>query len=295
MIVGYDFFAGADSYSFDSRVSIGPLGEVELTNAVFDELNLTNDASAPFSTEKKAWNSQNILLAQFKGALNAGSIGAGMEITSIAVRKRKVGEFAWQPVTTIGFDDEVSVYSLYDTILKAGTAYEWAIVPIAGETEGTYIVAGPETLTFDGGFISDATHNYRLFYNLEIGDVITIRPNASFEPLSGSSYPIFSYAGDLKYRQSTVKALLSPTYDDAGGVDMPAEAVLREEIAEWLSNGEAKLYKLMDGTFMLVNITGDVTVSPWEGIDGKYLVSFSFTESGDAESAADLIDSGVVG
>lgn len=290
MIIGYDFFAGSDSSMFDTRAPLGQAQLLKLSGGIIDELNLRNNVTEPYTTGKSTWKFDNILRAEFKNNLESGSIGSGIEITKFIIKKRKTDEFLWIPVCTIEFNNDTTVYTAYDYLVQASEQYEWAVVPVTNAGEGISIILDPFEVSFNGGFISDARRNYRLFYNLKLGDIALIRPNSTQETFS--RYPITTYSGQTMYRKSTVSALLSARDDDL--IEFRNERILREEILFWLMDGKPKLFKADDGTFLIINVIGTPTIIPHESVLGKYSVSFEYVECADANSADAIIASGLV-
>jgi len=293
LFIGYDFYGWADAIH-DTRNPAGAVTSIELRKGVYDEVSLTNDVATADSTDKLSWDLNTIFIAQFNGDLEAGTIGlSGLEIDEIRFKKRRVGDIDWITFYTMPFDSSSDLYSVFDYIIQATETYEYAIVPVSDSLEGNYSISDQIEISFDDAFISNKDGSYRLRYDVALDTLNSKKPSAVFLPLSGSKYPIIMYNGELNYEEGSISCMLYASESEKD-VSLKSERILRDSIKTFLKDGKPKLLKRYDGLFMIINITGDVTLTPVEHVRGIYTVSFSFSEVGDPYSEEDLIESGLI-
>jgi hypothetical protein len=293
LFIGYDFFGLTDSV-LDTRNPAGAVTSIELINGTYDEVSLTNDVTTADSTDKLSWDSNTVFIAQFNGDLEAGTIGlSGLDITEIKFKKRRVGDLDWITFYTMPFDSESDLYSVFDYIIQATETYEYAIVPVSDSLEGNYSISDEIEIEFEDSFISNKDGSYRLRYDVTLESLNSKRPSAVFLPLSGSKHPITLYNSELNYKEGTVSCMLYASECESE-ISLKDERILKDAILEFLQDGTPKLLKQSDGLFMIVNVAGDVVLTPIEHVRGIYSVSFPFTEVGDPYNEDDLLESGLI-
>lgn len=279
MFVGYDFLEDGKDAFLDTSNNVTEHYRTDYTNMIMDEFNLRNNTNFPLTGEKDIWWPDNVMLGEFNGNLEAGSVGLeGLEVTAIRLKKRKQGELSWKQIAEIPYSGSQITYSAIDQYLEPQEEYEYAIIPVSADVEGNYSTSSISSV-FEGCYIYDHNQMYRLYYNFELGDVIRITPNSTIETIGGSKYPIVVYNGDVTYNTGSVKCTLIANRND--DVDQREEKRLREKVDQFLSNRRPKIIKNADGLYKLISITGDVTLSPHSSVLGLYDLSFSFVEIGD--------------
>lgn len=318
MIIGYDFWCDNvylsstedykikdnDGIAFDTCNPITSFNNVKIQNATYDELEILKDISSiDFNTEKSSgWTDSTILLAKFQGNLIGGTTGIdGYDISIIQFVKRKSDKDEWQIYKEVEFEKGQKRYEFIDYFIESEQEYQYGIRPIAyvydddnniidikygeiGSVDSIYI-------TYDYACVYGKDNNnndvsYTLIYNFKLGDITTNINSNTIQTL-GNQYPTIVY-GDSNYKSGNVSCLLVTEESATGQINLLTEKNLRNDIEEFLSNKKPKLLKYADGTYLLVNISDNFTLSPNENLLGSYTLSFNFAEIGDANDIETL-------
>lgn len=299
MIVGYGFWGAPENALFSTQMPAQVSEDVrlELYDATYDEINIRNytnleaeTALEDLATDKQPWQPNNMMLAKFNGNLEAGSIDLnGMIIEKLALKRRKAGTVTWETIKIIDYDSSQVIYSLIDKIVESQEAYEYAIVPMAGTLEGSHV---PHEIfvEYDDCFLLDQSSTFRLYYALNLGEIQTIIPNSTLEPLGGTRFPIVIYSGDLRYKAGNISCSLIAGKE----LNYAADKVLRNNVMDFLCNKKPKILKHGSGEFLLITIVGTPIIQPDNGAPGLYDVEFEFVECGDIYDLAYLEASGLV-
>ena len=296
MLIGLGVFALDDLGVFQTQNSIGTTQNITLTNGVYDEFHLQNVYTSTFASTLDNWTSSTLLLAKFQDNLSAGNIDiGGLTIETLKIKKRKIDTLVWEDVAEIIFSSDTSTYTHNDRLVESSEEYEYVIQPCTSSVEGDYSAITSIDVLFEGAFLFDADYNYRLFYNFELGDVITNIPNSTVEFL-GAKYPIVLYSAITDYKSGSIRAMLiSDATVSANAIDIKAEKVYRKALMEFLNNKQPKLLKSMDGNYMLISITSTPKLSPVNSLNAfVYDLSFDFVEINDASDYDILVENGIV-
>lgn len=308
MIIGYDFWADGVYYdnntssiiiddnegvAFDSCNPINNVNDFTLTSGCFDELHITKDSvEIDNSTEKTDWTINTVLLAKFQGDLVAGTLGVnGYPITRIEIQKRKKGEEFWQTYFSINFNENINLYTIIDKFIENEENYEYCLRPVAKDNKNAEIYGGNTSpseiyISYDHAHIFDNTADFNLIYNVKLGN-ITNQIGANQIQTLGSQYPYVIY-GQNNYLTSSLECLLVSEESATGNIDIKSEKILRNKILTFLQNKECKIFKNVDGLYMLIKIIGTPTLIPNNDILGVYQVSFEYVEVGNVNSILEL-------
>lgn len=277
MILGYDYF----TCQFDTPQSQSGSGynKIEIKNGIFDELQAMNTADLPFSIDKGEWGYNYVLKCAFQGNLNGGTIEKTVD--SIIFQKREKNSFEWIDIASMNYDSAIQLYTVLDRYIQNGTTYEYAFVPVSSAIKGTRTI---EEITpiYDGIWLTDKTHNYQLYGNVDESAMEHIGDNAVLKPI-GSKYPITIYT-DIDYRKSTIKANVSSSdFLDNGTRNIYVERNTRENFVKFLKNHQPKILRNTAGSadMMIIDIINNPEISP--NNDMKYMaeVTFDYIECDD--------------
>ena len=141
-------------------------------------------------------------------------------------------------------------------------------------------------IKYDNAHLFDNESSYDLIYNFKLGD-ITTNIDANTITTLGGQYP-FTVYGASKYKTGNVSCLLVTEESAVGSIDIGKEKELRNDIDKFLSNKKPKILKYEDGTYLLISISNNYTLTPDENLLGSYSLSFSYTEIGDANDVDTL-------
>ena len=292
IFLGYAFAGG--SYTLDpTPTTVNDVTSVAIQNGIYDYLYATINALS-YSTDKPTgWDFGTRLSADFNNNLLAGNIAFALEeVSSLRVKRKKYGETNWatlyeQPVST---SDDLSIL-YYDKTARSNTKYEYAIVPVFGQSEG-YLFTKLLTTDYQGIFISDGTNVFGTELDVEISEKRT-KPRTVINTIN-RKYPYVVSNGSNNYGSGTVSAQwleYDPETDD-WNTDTCHDYV--EGLKDFLNNNSPKLIKYQDGRMWLAEVSSpDITDSEDE-CHLQIHTSFDFTEIGDCDSGSDLYDNGII-
>lgn len=330
MIIGYDFFCDYiyptaesevllgdnDGIAFDTCNPINSIHSVKIENACFDELEILKDKEpSDINFEKNSdWTDNTVLLANFDGNLIGGNLGLYQnnkkyDITHIQLLRRNNEDDEWQIYREKPYNksDDSEDYLLFvDRFIEAEREYEYAVRPIHYQDVtisdditviGRISMITPAYVQYDYAHLlgrddKNEEISYVLIYNFRLGEITTNISANIITTLSGQ-YPITVY-GESKYRVGNVNCLLVTEESATGSINIATEKILRNNISQFLSNKKPKILKFEDGTYLLVNISDNFTLTPNENLIGSYTLSFSYTEINDANNIEVLKEYGLI-
>ena len=312
MIIGYDFWADGvfydasstpiiiednDGVAFDNCNSLCTINSFTLKGGHFDELNITKDNKEIDNNAQKAdgWGNNNVLLAKFENDLIGGTIGVdGYNIAKIELKKRKKGEEFWQTYYSIPYDENINFYTIIDKFIESEETYEYCLCPVAiikdedKETRiyGSNTISQEVFVSYNYACLFDNSASYMLIYDLKIGDMSKQIGANLIETLS-SPYPYVVY-GQNDYIRGNISCLLVSEESTTGAIDIKSEKQLRNNILNFLSNKNCKVFKNCDGTYMLIQIIGNPTLTPLNDVLGVYQINFEYVQMGNVNDADEL-------
>lgn len=295
MIVGLDCF-GDNSEAFETFNIVNSFKTLELTKMKVDEISIREGIDIPLEDELKfEWQYNQILLCEFKNSLEAGNIGLqGMPIQFIKIKKRKKEDLAWDEVKRIPFNKDAKDYYYVDRYIESLQEYEYAVQPVGyGDVVGNNVYS-EITTEFDGTWLMDKDKQYKLMYNLDVGNYETVVPSSIIETL-GSQYPYVFINGDVRYRTGSLQCMLiSDSTVNKGDIDRKQEKNLREGLMRFLTDGKPKIYKDGSGITMVVMLVGNPNLIPKNNLSQQiYEVSLEFVEMAGMDSKS-LIENGLL-
>lgn len=291
-------FLGLDIFSDSSAVELNKFSALPLSfsikNAVFDEAFLSSDVSRFKSTNYK-WDSDVLIFATFDSQnLEAGNIGTlGDKIQSMQLRRREVGKKDWTALTAYPiYDTDHLNFSFIDYFARGrNTKYEYSVNYILKDgTELPYISASVVS-EFCGAVISDSTKSYHIFLDPSITSTTRNRQSSVITTLN-SKYPYVFFGSSSNYDSATFSGTVIRN-EDGDYWDFDGSYRYREEMKDWLTNGEPKILKMEDGREWLMSVNGNVDEDCSEHID-KVKISFDFVQIGDYDSSDDLSSNGLI-
>lgn len=329
MIIGYDFWndniylpsdegqtfekqiLDNDGVAFDICNPTLSFDNVKIQNATYDELEILRDTSlSEINTEKsEGWLQDTILLAKFQNNLIGGTAGIdGYKISALQFMKRKTNETEWKMYKEVPCIEGQMNYEYIDRFIESEQEYEYGIRPVAyvynesnelidtkyGEISAKDIIY----IKFEHAYLvgRDNDNNeisYTLIYNFILGDITNNIDANVITTLSGQ-YPTVIY-GQSDYRSGQIECLLVTEESATGTINVATEKTLRENIKKFLSNKKPKILKFADGTYMLINLNNNYTLTSNENLLGSYTLSFGYVEIGDANDVNTLSKCGLLG
>lgn len=260
MFIGLDLLADEEALT-PTYNSVNNINKIIIQNAIYDEINIKEKTDIPFDTNKIEWEYDNLLLAKFENNLNGGNVDfTGLTVAKLAVKRRKIEEFAWKTIKEFEYNKNTINYEFYDKYVEANQEYEYTIVPVTdGNVEGNYINIDTIIPEFEGTFLVDKNNLYKLLYNLEYNPTERVQLNEIYHPV-GSKYPIVVSNGDINYEKGSLKALVlsDNTLNSSGSkIDKRQEKLLRKNLVDFLTKKSPKILKDGNGNIWVISILGN--------------------------------------
>lgn len=288
IFLGYDFLR--DKYCWQpTPTDFTNINNIRIENGIYDHMNITKDVDFDYTTELPGkWNLQTQFDADFNGTITAGNVDYILaQISSIKVKRRVKGTFDWITLFTIPISKVSDVdFVRYDYIAKNNETYEYAIVPVIGNTEGEYSINSIKS-EFYGIFITDNKSSYKFLEGASYSGNERSNQTGIFEPY-GSKYPVVIKNGALSYNKGTLTGTVI-TFDTNQELDREGTIERLKAIENFLTEPTGKILKDFNGNIWLVSITDNIPVTYYSEVGmGFAQVSFNWNEIGNATDSGDL-------
>lgn len=268
------------------------VNEISMTNGIFDELYATEKLSTTWDgTITDEWDFDTRIHAYFSGNLYGGNVDFTSEVvSSLLVKKRKVGELQWQSYFEIEINsNEDFNFIRNDFLNRNGYEYQYCMVPTLNGSEGDYPTNHSISTIkseFDGVFVVEKDVAYHSVLNTSVN--ISRNFTSSVIETKGRNKPIVVYNGDANYRSFDVTALFVQFDDTTCQFIFERNDSYRDEIDDFLTNKKSKVLKSEDGYIALVNITESSISHSINEVKELTTTEFTCVETGDAEYVTDL-------
>lgn len=288
IFLGYDFLR--DKYCWQpTPTDFTNINNIRIKNGIYDHMNITKDVDFDYTTELPGkWNLQTQFDADFNGTITAGNVDYILaQISSIKVKRRVKGTFDWITLFTVPISEVSDVdFVRYDYIAKNNETYEYAIVPVIGNTEGEYSINSIKS-EFYGIFITDNKSSYKFLEGASYSGNERSNQTGIFEPY-GSKYPVVIKNGALSYDKGTLTGTVI-TFDANQELDREGTIERLKAIENFLTEPTGKILKDFNGNIWLVSITDNIPVTYYSEVGmGFAQVSFNWNEIGSATDSGDL-------
>ena len=217
----------------------------------------------------------------------------GITYDTLRIKRRKLGAFEWTTIREM----DVSSYrnsatmDFYDYYaLGRKTKYQYAIAPVYGGVEQNIAITQVES-DFNGAVLADLNTNYLVGLDVKVDGIERVRESSVITTLS-NKYPYVFYGSESNYYTGQFSGTVIK-YLGNDQFDFDNSPAYREEMVNWLTNGEPKVLKVWDGRGWIINVTSNVTQNADDHPD-KVAIGFSFTEVGDLNSTTDLKNCGLI-
>lgn len=268
-------------------VVINKVNNVQIQNAIFDELVMSENIDATFSTNIPSdWDIYTLLLATFDNTLNAGSVDYSVsELDKIRIKRRPVGDYNWITIYEHIVETPADLgFSYVDYFAANDTEYEYAWVPVLGNREGNYIT---KTILskFNGVFIADANNIFKMWAGVSYGPTQQIQLVGVFNPI-GQKYPIYVSNAETNYQSGSVMGKIIADYSGMDKFNRKQVVQYKNAFIKFLTNKKAKVLKDSNGNIWLCFITNEPSVSyDAQYGNGMMEISYQWGEIGDIEDA----------
>jgi hypothetical protein len=292
--LGYCFTE--DIHSLDSTPPLNTqINSVTIKNGLFDDLYITRNTTLPDSnTIDDIWDYDTVLHAKFQGDLSAGNVKYSVDNTdSIRIKRRMKGSFDWVSIYEIpiyGIED--FSFEKFDYTARSSTEYEYALVPVSGGSEGSYITNKVGTY-FEGLFIMEKGIFFSTIIEVDINNQQRNRPTAAVSTM-GKKYPFIISNGLNNYQSGDLSAVFAERIENGCDWDFEQSWRYRERLLDFLYNNAAKLIKYEDGRMYLASVSSNVINEQDAGVDFLVRTSFQWTEVGNCDKGDDLYKFGLI-
>ena len=295
-LLGYNFCS--DGNALDPMpTSVNNITTTTIQNGIYDHFYAGYDVASEYSHAlPTAWDFNTIMDCNFENNISAGNIDdLTSNISGVKIKRREKGTFDWTTIKEIAvtsIDDLSFIFT--DNLASNYTQYEYAYVPITGQTEGSYTVSEVYS-KFKGVFICDVNTIYKFYADIEYGSTDSVQKIGTYEPF-GRKYPVMVSNGLLGYDTGTVSALIVPkNFSETHEFDRQAITKERNTLFKWLTNKKPKMLKDWNGSEWLCIVTGN----PQTDYESNYgmgiqRMTAEWTQTGDPKVKADLYANGLI-
>lgn len=295
-LLGYNFCS--DGNALDPMpTSVNNITTTTIQNGIYDYFYAGYDVTSEYSHAlPTAWDFNTIMDCNFENNISAGNIDdLSSNISGVKIKRRENGTFDWTTIKEIAvtsIDDLSFIFT--DNLASNYTQYEYAYVPITGQTEGSYTVSEVYS-KFKGVFICDVNTIYKFYADIEYGSTDSVQKIGTYEPF-GRKYPVMVSNGLLGYDTGTVSALIVPkNFTETHEFDRQAITKERNTLFKWLTNKKPKMLKDWNSSEWLCIVTGN----PQTDYESNYgmgiqRMTAEWTQTGDPKVKADLYANGLI-
>jgi len=297
IFLDYSPFANTRDKYFKTLNETLTYDKARFEKAIFDEVHMFESIDVVCSPDKKEWDYDTVFL--WKGdSLEAGNVRLeGLPINKLLIRRRRKDEYKFEDVKSFDFDPDIQFYEFKDRFIESYEDYVYGIQPMGGAVESPVLgetTTGEVESEFDSVWIVGRDTQYKLMYNLEVGDYEMVIPTGITEVL-GSKFPIVSKSGNIKYRTGNIRCMLvSDETMRYGDISPKEEKKIRRAIMAFLTDNKPKYFKDGSGESMLISIINAPTLTPRNELNQLiYEISIEFVEIGDIDTNT-LINTGLL-
>lgn len=298
IFMDYSPFANTRNKYFKALNETTQYKKVRFEKATFDEIHMLESIDIICNQDKKEWDYDTVFLWKCS-SVEAGNIelSGGIPINQLLIRRRKKDDFIFENVKTFNFDKDSQFYEFKDRFIESYEDYVYGIQPMGGSVENPILgetTMGEVESKFDSVWIVGKDIQYKLMFNLEVGDYETIIPTDVVETL-GNQYPKVVSSGNVKYRKGNIQCMLvSDETHRYSNINPKEEKKLRRSIMAFLTNRKPKYFKDGSGETILISILNAPKLSPRNELNQlMYDITIDFVEIGDTDTRS-LINAGLI-
>lgn len=269
----------------DGIVANEDILQIELLSGEFDEVYLTIDKSTTDNVEKPTNRTvKDIVDLKFDNGLEDYVPTSMFKIAKIVVSRKNytLEDSNWEDIAVFDYDTMYNIYNYIDRFVSHSFDYMYGITPImTNGKRGEMITSKLISLELDSIYITDRTRNFKMEYDLNMGEQ-SINTDESLVSTLNGRFPVL-ITGTSRYKTGSLSLLpLSHSTIQAGGqfIDKEAELSNRKEWEDFLGNGNPKVIRFMDGSSILA-VTSNSKIAHRQGnLNGLADISFDYTEIG---------------
>jgi len=266
--------------AFGTGYFSSPLGgirnikKVELSNAIFDELELIESSDIPLTNVRGTWTPSHRILARFLNNLEGGNLqNEGIKVESFVIKRRKVNEINDLVVGYQPFENNKKFVHL--DLTQPNDRFIYTVTPVGengieGQPNSTEIESD-----FVGYFLVDAETDQVFPFDKAIGDVGEVDKSQNKGRIqidTFSQFPRFVYTNQ-RYTTFSLSTVLIPQ-------DGERSNAIYERLRYVIDQNKPLLVKGSNGSIFICEASNLRDSSPqntWKGYDFT-TVTLDFTE-----------------
>lgn len=199
---------------------------------------------------------------------------------------------SYEPLLKFEFINEIPKRIIYkDLFVEYGIEYKYAIQQY--NKNGIYskkIWSNLSQAWFEDLFLTDGKQQFKIKYNPKVSSIKTTLQESKVDTLGGQ-YPFIFRNGNTKYKELPISGLISYLSDEnemfftkpynfekttnLTNENIYMESLFKNQIIEWLNNGEVKFFKSPTEGSLLVRLM-NISLSPNDTL-GRMLHTFNCT------------------
>lgn len=284
-------FSGTDVALSNTAAEESIINTFDISNMIIDEMYATKNVLLNFNWKiPDEWDFDTYLHSSFKGNTHAGNVQYSQGIVDkIKIKKRFKGDFTWKTI----YEKEIHssedfIIDFYDYYEPSHKEIEYAYVAVVSNVDIDPISVSVYS-EFDNYFICNKDVSYPMM--LDVENTLTYNRESKTIVSPGRKYPYVINNGIARYYSGTMNVTFIELKDCE--FDIENGWKYRNQIDEWLANGEAKILKSFEGDMWMVNIVGNIPRNNHEHY--QYIShQIEWVECGDPNKVGDLYDHGFI-
>lgn len=286
-------FAGSSSGIANMSVTNPVISNIKIKDVIVDELYATSNVLLKFDWQiPQDWALDTHLHATYEKNLHAGNVEYSTEVvTSVKIKKRFLGDFEWktiyeQPVNT-NDDFKIEFYDYYE---PTGRIVEYAYILVVGGSDVESAISSVESKFYSYFICGPEGESYPMIVNLD--NTITYNRKSNVIVSPGRKYPYVNNNGIAQYYSGRLNVSFI-AMDGNCDLDMENAWKYRNEIDQFLANGESKILKSFEGDIWMVHVVNDIP----RNNSGHYQLvdhQIEWVEAGSPFSIGDLYDNNFI-
>lgn len=286
-----------DIYSgYTGLIKPEKITRIQINAGIYDYL-AVNNSGKNITVDSSEWQNDTVLIALFNGNLKAGQITFDYDtVGQTIIYRKKPNEIRYTPIDVVENITKslTDGYNYIDRTVQSHQEYEYAIIfKDKNGVEMGLITAmwnGNNKVIFDGYYIYDGETEYHGDINVSLSDTRTVKRNV-VEPLY-SKYPYVIQTAETNYTTFEIQTqYIEKDNKQISGLDLEYQALFREQVLDFLTNGKAKLFRNNDGRNKIVVLSDSVSNTS-DGYINAVSSSYPMVEIADAYNQQDLYDYG---
>jgi len=262
---------------------------LSIKNGMFNHLTIYHEVVPSYLVPISEWLETMSFNCNFNNNVQGGTLNID-NVTMIEVKKRLKDSATWVTLyTKEASATDVTSFELYDGFSASDVEYVYALVPVTSDgTEGDYITKEVYSI-FSNFYLVDNTDIFKFAVNVS-HNITDSTEYGLLQPLN-KRYPVVIQNGETRYNKgSSTSAVMGYKYFKTRQLDPVDIRNMRNDVCDFLNNGNIKIMKGWSGDIIVLQKIGDITRSV-NSATGYSSLGFQWVEQG-KHMDADLYSDG---